>query len=210
MIRYLRHKLALLFIVAPLVGAALQLTAKAIDYSHWGYSELTQTAMQMCGEKNYREAFKLFDLAIHAEPNNPEGYINRGGIFELLHQSKNAIKDELQAIALAKSNTKEDIRFRRLAHHNMARIYLNNKEFRKAETESNIVIRLCPDNPIAQENHGDILVKIGKRSEALPWYLKAKEYYQKSPSPVQIEILNTKISQSQQVRRSESRKKDRP
>ncbi len=172
----------------------------ASDDSSWSYDELREIAIEQSVKKNYQSALMYFDKAVHIAPNNPEGYINRGGILELLHQSKQAIQDELHAISLANNNSKDSIDFRCTAHQNLAGIYLNNKQFAKAEAEARTALQLCPNDPGAQVTLGNILVKNKNNREAYSQYLKAKTTYEQWQLPGEASKINAKIRQLQQIK----------
>ena len=171
--------------------------AAAIDVSKWSYDDLSQTAMEKYADGNYKGALIFFDKAVQAAPNNPEGYLNRGGVFELLHQSDKAIQDERQAIVLAQGSSPDAIRLRSLAHQNLAGIYLDNKQIAKAESEARTAIQICPNLSSAQETLGNILVETGRITDALPYYRKAKEIYEQGGLPQEAAKMNDKILQLQ-------------
>ncbi len=174
------------------------LASFAFDYSKWTYDDLSKAAMEMQADGNTQGALELYDKAIQAEPNNPEGYLNRGAIFELLNQSKNAIRDELKAIALAESDSKDNVRFRYLAHHNLAGIYLHNNQLAKAELEAKTALQIAPNEPSSQQTLGEIFSKTGKYSDALRLCISARDNYQKQKLPRKVEEMNVKISQLEQ------------
>ena len=103
--------------------------ASEIDYSKWSYDDLSHAAAEMAGDKNYKGALKFFDLAVSAAPNNPEGYLNRGGMYAILKNNDKAIQDEQRAIELAKEDTRDNIFTRCIAHQNLSAIYLKSNQF---------------------------------------------------------------------------------
>jgi tetratricopeptide (TPR) repeat protein len=193
-IRILQFRLV---IFITLIEALLPLTAAGFDYSNWSYDDLRQTACEFAGDKNYKGALEFFDKAVHAAPNNPEAYINRGAMFEIMHESDKAIQDEKHAVDLASGSSKSDLEARCLAHQNLAGIYKNNKQLVIAETEARIAVELCPYDPDAQKTLADVLANNNKITEALPYYIKAKAAYERSKRLEQAAKVNKTILQMQ-------------
>jgi len=167
------------------------------DYSRWSYNDLRQTAMEMQAKGNYGGAFKFFDMAVHAEPNNPEGYLNRGAVFELMHDKEHAIEDERRALALAQSSSKDNIWVRSLAHQNLSGIYLDHDQMDAAETEARTAVGIDPTDPNAQEHLANVLIKIGRRSDAVAFLEKAEQGYGRWKDSVSVSRVKEKISQLQ-------------
>ena len=187
-------KIIILIVLISLSDSSL---ANEIDVSKWSYDDLAPIACEMAGVKNYTGALKVFDLAVHAAPNYPEGYINRGAVLGFLHQQEKAIQDEQMALSLAKSNSKSDIAFRSLAHQNLSGIYLNNKQFDKAEEEARIAVKIRPESATAQETLGDVLKENGKPHEALFRLKRARDLYERVGLPNEAKKLDAKITELQ-------------
>jgi tetratricopeptide (TPR) repeat protein len=190
--RFLSTKVVML---ATFINVIASSAAVAFDVSKWSYDDLVQTAMEMSAKGNYAGAMEFFDRAVHAAPNNPEAYLNRGAMFEILHESDKAIQDDLHAIELARGNNKNDLEARCSAHQNLAGIYTNNKQLVKAEAEARTAVQLCPDDPDAQEKLADVLMKNAKATEALPYYMKARATYERWGVPKEAAKIDTIILQ---------------
>ena len=117
-------------------------------------------------------------MAVKTDPNNPQGYVNRGGMFELLHESGRAIQDEQKAIAMANTKTDRDKKLRSLGYRNLAGIYLHNNELSKAELNARQAVAACVDDPASLESLSDILVKTDRIGEAISGYTSAKKIYE--------------------------------
>ncbi len=111
----------------------------------------------------------------------------------ILHQKEKAIQDEQKALSLAKGTSQKDIDFQSSAHENLSGIYLNCKEFDKAEQEARTAVRINPDDPGAQERLGDILKTNNKMQEALSHFKRAKDLFEKELLPKEAAKIEVKI-----------------
>jgi Flp pilus assembly protein TadD len=144
-------------------------------------------------EGYYKPAIDVLDLAIRLKPNDAICHIERGQIYGLLHDKDSGVQDEMQALALASSNSPEDIEYRSLAHENLAGIYLNNKEPLKAEAELKVSLQLCPDSPLTAERLATLLINNKNTKEGLFYLATAKNSYEKLGQMPDMQRVNLKI-----------------
>jgi tetratricopeptide (TPR) repeat protein len=171
-------KLAIAFILIELF-ASLAFSATAFEYPTWTYYDLNLAAMQMKIDQNYSGALTLLNLAIALKPNEPEGYLNRGFIYGLLHQKDKAIADELKALSLAPGDNNQNLDYRLMAHQNLASIYLNNNENAKAEDEFKISLDLYPQDPLTTERLATLFLKEKRTQLGIKHLAIAQRLYQK-------------------------------
>jgi|SRR5271170_3996711 len=184
--------------IAAIGLAALSASANGgTSNSKMSYGDLRHTAIELKNSGNQKGALTFFDKAVHAAPNNPEGYLNRGAMYGTLHDDQLAIKDEQRVLATATGEGEQDRKFRFIAHIDLTRIYLNQRKFAKAEHEARALVQMRPDDPMAHELLGAVLKKSGKILESLSHYLKAQEIFQHMKLPDQAVRVDDEIQNLQ-------------
>ncbi len=108
---------------------------------------------------------KSLDQLIKKEPENAIAFFNRGYLYHLQGNHKNALKDYSAAIRINKSFGD--------AYFNRGLIYVNYKKFNAALNDFNAALKLTPRGVDIYCNRGNVYHEIGRNNLALMDYNKA-------------------------------------
>ena len=116
-------------------------------------------------EKNYKDAFDDYNMAIKLKPNFPDAYNNRGKIRQDLKDYEGSIVDFNKAISLDPNFTK--------AYHNRGYTYYFLQKYDKAMLDYNKAVKLDPFYYEAYDNRGIVKFLLNDFKGAIEDYNKA-------------------------------------
>ncbi|MDD2697334.1 MAG: tetratricopeptide repeat protein [Arcobacteraceae bacterium] len=129
------------------------------------FTKLIEKASKRVGEKNYKEAVKLYKKALPYEPNNKKIYFNLGVVYLHLEEFYNAIENFKKALSLDKDYVS--------AYSNLAICYKKIKEYHKT------INCLFKALQLSKTPDVDIYYNLGNTLSSIEEYSKAISYFDK-------------------------------
>jgi len=126
-------------------------------------------ALQLLAQGRYRDALAYYDKSIGLDAGYAQAYVDRGGVYLLLHQPDKALGDLSKAISLNPDSAE--------AYLNRGGAYGELKQYQKAIEDCTRAISLSATNPVAAAgayaNRGESYVEVGQNEKAIDDLTKA-------------------------------------
>jgi len=115
------------------------------DIAYYFYEQNTKHLSDFDTHKNYlRDAFR----AIHKNPKDAQNYVDLGATQYGIQDYKNAEKNYLKALELTPTAS--------VVFWNVSHLYIQTKEYDKAEKYAKLAIERVPDKPLGYEALGEL------------------------------------------------------
>lgn len=185
-IRLINWKIALAIpCIAILCLAPAALALRDPDYEQEGVEQALDGKLEA--------ALKSFNMYITSTPNDPEGYVNRGNIYEQLGRRSDALKDESRAIQMMGKKSFPDKYLTATAFSNRGSLYFLSGKPAKAISDLERAIAFYPTHPNAHDYLGRVYLKQGKKAAAIEQWKLAVQYYRHEQGTKEAAELEEKI-----------------
>ncbi|CAD8188211.1 unnamed protein product [Paramecium pentaurelia] len=175
-----------------LINEAIHVISQGISHFNRYFEALTFRAKLFIKIKNYEKAIKDFNLAIQINPRKSVCYVGLSECYKQTNQIQQAIQELNKALEFEEQSKQKSILLKRFI------IYLDNKEFDKAEQDMNLLFEICQNDSEVYYFKGILMQKQKSLQDALLAFEQSiKINSDKKPvTKALYEIVKIKIDQN--------------
>lgn len=177
-----------ILLIACIIGGVSVYPGQCFEETNYGQEGLEQAL-----DGKFEAALKSFNMEISTQPNDPQVYVNRGGIYEQLGRRDQAIHDETLAIKMMSKKSFPDKQLAAMAYSNRGSLYSLTGKSAKAISDLEKAIAMYPTYPGAHNYLGRVYLKQGKKDAAIEQWKLAVQYYRHEQGTKEAAELEEKI-----------------